>query len=253
MLKRKLEYELKEEGIKQVKLSYCWIRLFELNQLAFAVWSYFSIYHVLLLCQVHSSWKNRIWQFEDRSRESRVKAKIMKRGKGKLKIMKVAAVKKLLGRILSKSSKTITSCSNQYFFGLKSIFFMHFLPLNSRLRVLCSLATNLRELHIHRFMRIPIEFRTLRIIANHCWQIEFLYLSKCLIDRRTFYLLSRFSKLKRFVLEDDGMNRIEFGIENTALSLFYQSCPDLVEVNLSSTRFKNIESFDTICPCISLV
>ena len=238
-VKTEMLSELKEEKI-------LWSNLFNLNQFAFAVWNCFSIYQVLLLCSVSSLWKNRIWQFEDCPRKRHVKRKqIIKDLRG----MKFTQVRAFLKCILSNSFKDPTSSKTQYFFGLKSIAFVKKAPLYSRLRILCSLATHLREIHLYSIKCTSPENSTLKIIAYHAKGIEILQLIECGIDSRVFPTLSRFKKLKRFVLEDSGSCLMHFRIEARDLYLFYLACPDLTQVNLSSNccNFYG-QNFCTICP-----
>jgi hypothetical protein len=154
-----------------------------------------------------------------------------------------------LAHILSNSTKTITSSCAQYLFGLKSIVLERKMPLNSRMRVLCSLPTNLREVHLDYGNASIKGFRkSFELISNHLPNIEILRLTECDIDQRTFHLVSRFTKLKRFILEDHTWTSEPFEIKAVDLAAFYQACPDLVEVNLSSRRFCFVNHVDVICP-----
>ena len=229
-----------------------WISLFHLNQFAYAVWNYFTICEVLLLCVVNSSWKNRIWQFEDRSIQSLVKSGIIKRKKRqKLRRMKLASVKESISDILVCSSKTVTSSTNQYLFHRQVMSFNETLPIQSRLRALCSLASNIRELQLNNNVGKTSRMfgvQNMQIIAANCIKIENLYLYGCGVNGDLFPLLERFKKLRRLVLQDwNSSSGPFFGVDD--LKCFYDACSELVEVALLTPYlgFLRGTNFDDIC------
>ena len=253
MSKRKSDEVTVSVKIQKTMVEKDWTQhVFHLNQLAFAVWNYLTICEVLLLSAVQSSWKNRIWQFEDRSVESRVKSGAMKRKKNqKLHKMKLSSVQTSIANILQASSKTVTSSSNQYLFQCQMISFHNKMPLNSRLSAICCLVSNLRELELNNPCKMSntIGLQRMDIITANCNKIEVLYLHECGVNEKLFPFLERLVNLRKIVLQDRGPAEIEYYISLDQLYSFYCACAKLVEVALL-TRYLDVYAeveFDQLC------
>jgi len=236
-----------------------WASLFHLNQFAFAIWNCCSIYNVLVLSSVHSSWNTRIWsRRSNRGAAQRIAAEQLHGSmrKRKLRRVKRALEKQGIAETLANGCKNPTAPDHLYFFQVQKLRFgaeAGACPIvYPRLFQILSLSTHLQELSLTYAFEIGLKL--LKNMSRGASGLQRLSLSHCGVGGTWFPILARFTKLKRFVLREphdpynDGPDTyIKSRITHPLLNAFYAACPDLHEVTLDTWALEEKFNFGFYC------